>query len=80
MKKADEMTMIERIKAPTPTFFKKIRLAGLILGAIAAVFTQFEELNSIFPEIAGYIAVVAGVLVSIAQTAVKDDPPGDESE
>lgn len=80
MKKADEMTMIERVKAPTPPFFKKIRLAGLILGAVAAVLTQFGELHEILPDIAGYVGIAAGVLISIAQTAVKDDPPADESE
>ena len=73
MKKADQMTLAERVKAPTPPFFKKIRLAGMILAAVAAVFTQFGELHEILPDIAAYIGVASGVLISIAQTAVKED-------
>ncbi len=66
--------IIDRIKAPTPKFFKTLRNIGLSMAAIAAtVLTAPVALPAIIIQIAGYVAVAGGVLGIISQTA-KEDP------
>ncbi len=66
--------IIDRIKAPTPKFFKTLRTIGLSMAAIAAtVLTAPVALPAIIIQIAGYVAVAGGVLGIISQTA-KEDP------
>lgn len=64
--------VIERIKAPTPKFFKKLRTIGLGLAAIAGtVLTAPIALPAVVIKIAGYAAVAGGVLGAVSQTAVE---------
>lgn len=66
--------IIDRIKAPTPKFFKTLRAIGLSMAAIAAtVLTAPVALPAIVIQIAGYVAVAGGVIGVISQTA-KEDP------
>ena len=65
--------VLERIKAPTPKFFKKLRTIGLGLAAIAAtVLAAPVALPAVVIQIAGYLAVAGGVLGAVSQTAVED--------
>ncbi|MCL4637704.1 MAG: hypothetical protein M5Z89_01845 [Olivibacter sp.] len=65
----------ERIKAPTPKFFKKIRTIGLTLGAIGgALLTAPITLPATVITIAGYLAT-AGIVASAISTVAKDDTP-----
>ncbi|MGK9121010.1 hypothetical protein [Olivibacter jilunii] len=65
----------ERIKAPTPKFFKKIRTIGLTLGAIgAALLTAPITLPATVVTIAGYLAT-AGIVASAISTVAKEDKP-----
>ena len=66
--------IIDRIKAPTPKFFKTLRNIGLTMAAISAtVLTAPVALPAMIVQIAGYVAVAGGVLGIISQTA-KEDP------
>ena len=66
--------IIDRIKAPTPKFFKTLRNIGLTMAAISAtVLTAPVVLPAMIIQIAGYVAVAGGVLGIISQTA-KEDP------
>ena len=66
--------IINRIKAPTPKFFKTLRTIGLSMAAIAAtVLAAPVALPAIVVQIAGYVAVAGGVIGVISQTA-KEDP------
>lgn len=66
--------LIERIKAPTPKFFKTLRTIGISLAAVAAtVLTAPVALPVVVVKIAGYLAVAGGVLGAVSQTA-KQDP------
>lgn len=68
-----ENEITERIKAPTPTFFKKIRTIGLTLGAIGgAILTAPITLPTTIVTIAGYLAT-AGIVASAVSTVAKDD-------
>ncbi len=68
-----ENEIIERVKAPTPQFFKKIRTIGLTLGAIGgAILTAPITLPATIVTIAGYLAT-AGIVASAISTVAKDD-------
>ncbi|HWV74080.1 MAG TPA: hypothetical protein VN040_20320 [Pseudosphingobacterium sp.] len=63
----------ERIKSPTPKFFKKIRTIGLALGAIGgALLTAPITLPATIVTIAGYLAT-AGIVASAVSTVARDD-------
>ncbi|MDX3916136.1 MULTISPECIES: hypothetical protein [Olivibacter] len=62
----------ERIKSPTPKFFKKIRTIGLTLGAVgAALLTAPITLPATVVTIAGYLAT-AGIVASAISTVAKE--------
>lgn len=66
--------LIERVQAPTPKFFKKLRNIGLILTAVAAtIATAPIALPAIIVQIAGYLAVAGGVASAVSQTAVENE-------
>lgn len=68
------MNIIQRVKAPTPKFFKKIRNAGLMLAAIsAAILAAPIALPITVVHVAGYLAVAGGIATAISQTATGDD-------
>jgi hypothetical protein len=52
------MTLIERIQAPTPNIFKKIRNIGIVLASVsAALLAAPIALPSVIIQVAGYLAV-----------------------
>uniref|UniRef100_F4C8U2 Uncharacterized protein n=1 Tax=Sphingobacterium sp. (strain 21) TaxID=743722 RepID=F4C8U2_SPHS2 len=63
----------ERIKSPTPKFFKKIRTIGLALGAVGgALLTAPITLPATVVTIAGYLAT-AGIVASAISSVAKED-------
>jgi hypothetical protein len=65
--------IIERVKAPTPKFFKKLRLIGLILAGVATTLVAGPvALPAVVIKIAGYLAVAGAVVGVVSQTAVGD--------
>lgn len=72
--KAKEMNLVERVKSPTPKFFKKLRNIGLILGAAsAAILTSPVTLPVAIVTAAGYLAVACGVITAVSQTTVQSE-------
>lgn len=68
------MKLIQRAKAPTPKFFKKIRNVGLLLAAVSGtILTAPVALPAVIIKTAGYIAVASGVASAVSQTAVEGD-------
>ena len=68
------MTINERIQAPTPPFFKKLRNIGLAILAVAtAIMSAPVTLPAILLKIAGYLAVAGTVAATISQTATGND-------
>ena len=68
------MKIKQRIKAPTPPFFKKVRNIGLAIAAIGTtVLAAPVSLPAIILKIAGYLAVAGSVAGGISQTAVKEE-------
>ncbi len=65
--------IIDRAKAPTPTFFKKLRNIGLTLAAIStAIVTAPITLPAAVVTVAGYVAVASGVISAVSQITTTD--------
>ena len=77
------MTIKERIQAPTPPFFKKLRNIALILAAISGTLLAAPAaLPAVVIKIAGYMAVAGTVAGTVSQTATatEEDPNAKEDE
>ena len=67
----NEMTVIERVKAPTPKFFKILRTIGLALAAAGgAILASPIALPAGLVAAAGYVILAGGVVTAVSQTAV----------
>ncbi|NDP20422.1 MAG: hypothetical protein GZ091_05000 [Paludibacter sp.] len=65
------MTIVQRVKAPTPPFFKTLRIIGLALAAIGgALLAAPIALPAAIISAASYIALAGGVITAVSQTAV----------
>lgn len=68
------MEILNRLSAPTPPFFQKVRNLGLVLTAISsAVFGLPLELPLPVLEITGAVAVAGAVMAGLGQSAVKSE-------
>lgn len=73
------MKLNERIKAPCPPFFKKLRTIGLALAATSAVILAAPVgLPLLLVKVAGYVAVAGGVATAVSQTSCQQDEGGDD--
>ena len=73
------MKFSERIKEPTPPFFKKLRNIGLILAAVGgAILAAPITLPAIVLSIATYITVAGTVATTISQAVVSDSKEENE--
>ena len=67
----NNMSVVERVKAPTPKFFKTLRTIGLALAAIGgAILAAPVAMPAALISIAGYVALAGGVMTAVSQTAV----------
>lgn len=65
--------IIERAKAPTPKFFRKLRNIGLVMAAVsAAIITAPVSLPAAVISVAGYVGVAGGVISAVSQVTTKD--------
>jgi hypothetical protein len=68
------MKIVERIKAPTPTFFKILRSIGLALLAISGTVVAAPIVLPVtVVTVAGYMAVAGGVISAVSQITVADE-------
>jgi uncharacterized membrane protein HdeD (DUF308 family) len=67
----NNMGVVQRVKAPTPSFFKTLRTIGLALAAIGgAILASPIALPAGLVAAAGYIVLAGGVVSAVSQTAV----------
>lgn len=67
----NEMNVVQRVKAPTPKFFKILRTIGLALATIGgALLAAPIALPAAVISVAGYVALAGGVMTAVSQTAV----------
>ena len=70
------MKVVERIKAPTPKFFKILRSIGLALLAISGTIVATPiVLPATVVTVAGYLAVAGGVISAVSQMTVAEENP-----
>ncbi len=66
--------IINRVNAPTPKFFKRLRNIGLALAAVAGtIIAAPVALPAVIVKVAGYLAVASGVISAVSQTAVEGE-------
>jgi hypothetical protein len=67
----NEMSIAQRVKAPTPKFFKTLRTIGLSLAGIGgAILAAPVAVPAALVSIAGYVTLAGGVMTAVSQTAV----------
>jgi hypothetical protein len=67
------MKFSQRIKEPTPPFFKRLRNIGIILAATGgAILAAPVTLPSILLSIATYLAIAGTVATTVSQAVVSD--------
>lgn len=67
----NNMSVVERVKAPTPKFFRTLRTVGLTLAAIGgAILAAPVAVPAALVTIAGYAALAGGAMTAVSQTAV----------
>jgi hypothetical protein len=75
------MNIIERVKAPTPKFFRVIRTIGLTLAAVSGtLLAKPVDLPAAVLNIAGYMSVAGGVATAVSQVAVKREEHGENAD
>lgn len=68
------MNLIDRIKAPTPKFFRILRTIGLSLAAVGgSLMAAPIALPSAIISLAGYLVLAGGVMSAVSQTAVENE-------
>lgn len=68
------MSIIKRMKAPTPKFFRVLRNVGIVLATAAGtVLTTPVSLPAVILTIAGYTAVAGSVMMAISQATVVNE-------
>ena len=75
----NNMSVIERVKAPTPKFFRTLRNIGLALAAVGgAILAAPIAIPASLITIAGYVTLAGGVMRAVSQTAVDTNSKGDQ--
>ncbi|MBT1688038.1 hypothetical protein [Dawidia soli] len=68
------MSVIQRLQAPTPRFFKVLRTIGLsLVAASGALVASPIALPAAIVSLAGYLAVAGSVVTAVSQTAVEKE-------
>jgi uncharacterized membrane protein HdeD (DUF308 family) len=77
----NNMNVVERVKAPTPKFFKTLRIIGLTLAAVGgAILAAPVAVPAALVTIAGYITLAGGVMTAVSQTAVDTNSKSGNNE
>jgi hypothetical protein len=68
------MKLIDRLKSPTPKFFKVLRNVGLGLAAAGSVIVAAPiAIPTIIVTIGGYLIVAGSVATAISQTVTENE-------
>lgn len=72
--KKDNLNLIERVKAPTPKWFKIVRTIGITLTAVSgAIIAAPIALPAAVVSVAGYLALGGTIATAVAQTAIQTE-------
>ena len=76
------MKLSQRLKAPTPKFFRVVRMLGIALATAGGTLLAAPvALPAVIISVASYLTVAGTVMTAVSQTAVNgesDELPGDD--
>ena len=71
LKPAPELTLAERVIAPTPKFFRLLRTIGVVIGLVGgAILASPVVLPAAVVTVGGYLALAGSIITGVSQTAV----------
>lgn len=71
---SEQMNLLDRFYAPTPSFFKKLRNVGIIVTAAStAILTAPVVLPGILITVAGYLLVAGSIVSAVSQVTVEGE-------
>jgi len=66
-----ELTLAQRVVAPTPKFFRILRTIGVVVGLVgASILASPVALPAALVSIGGYLALAGTIVTGVSQTAV----------
>jgi hypothetical protein len=66
-----ELTLAQRVVAPTPKFFRLLRTIGVVVGLVgASILASPVTLPAALVSIGGYLALAGSIVTGVSQTAV----------
>jgi len=66
-----ELTLAQRVVAPTPKFFRLLRTIGVVVGLVgASILASPVALPAAIVTIGGYLALARSIVTGVSQTAV----------
>jgi ABC-type xylose transport system permease subunit len=69
-----DLTLAERVMAPTPKFFKTLRTIGLVIGLVGgAILASPVALPAAIITLGGYLALAGSIVTGVSQTAVEKE-------
>lgn len=75
------MSIMKRMQAPTPKFFRILRTVGIALAAVGGtLLTAPVALPAAVLTIAGYVSVAGAVMTAVSQTAVESEETPTKAE
>ncbi len=75
------MKIIDRLKQPTPTFFRKLRNIGIALAATGgAILAAPISLPALLVTVATYLTVAGTVATAVSQAVVSDNEKEPEND
>lgn len=79
MKKANDLSLQERLSAPSPKLFRKIGRIGLVLAGIgAAILASPVALPAALVTVAGYLGTAGAVAKAISSIVVDEEQLNEE--
>jgi len=77
--KNNNLNLAERVKAPTPKWFKTLRTIGLALATIGgSLIAAPIALPAGLVTAAGYLVLGGGIISAVSQTAVQNEEQSSE--
>jgi hypothetical protein len=67
----NNLSLVQRLTAPTPKIFKIFRIVGLSLAAAGGAILAVPAMPVILVSIAGYMTVAGAVMTAVSQVAVE---------
>jgi ABC-type xylose transport system permease subunit len=68
---AADLTLAERVMAPTPKFFRTLRTIGVVIGLVgASILASPLALPAAIVTVGGYLALAGSIVTGVSQTAV----------